>query len=77
MMLYMEAGKTWRQNDGSALIPSGVTMTADEATEYYAKINDINTFVNEAVVKIITGAEPLESFDNITESLSKWNRPLH
>lgn len=71
MMTYMEAGKTWLQNDGSALIPTSVTMTADEATEYYSKINDINTFVNEAIVKIITGAEPVDSFDNVAQTLKE------
>jgi putative aldouronate transport system substrate-binding protein len=68
-MSYLEAGKTWMKDDTSALIPSFVTMTADEATEYYSKINDINTLTNESIVKIITGAEPVESFDKTLQTL--------
>lgn len=71
MMIYMEAGMTWQKDDTSALLPAGITLTADEASEYYAKINDINTLVSENVVRIITGAQSVDSFDGVVETLKE------
>ncbi len=67
---YMEAGVTWKTNDGSALIPNFVTMTAEEASDYNSIINDANTLVVEKTVRIITGADPIDSLDKMIETLN-------
>jgi putative aldouronate transport system substrate-binding protein len=66
---YMEAGQAWLENDASALIPPFVTLTADETYEYNAIFTDAETLVQETTVKIITGAEPMEAYDRMLDTL--------
>lgn len=66
------AGKIWDanldMNSGYASM-LGVTLSETESAEYTPLINDINTYVTEAVVTFINGTKPLSEFDGYREQL--------
>ena len=51
------------------VISTFVTMTADESSEYASIMNNIDTYVNETLVKFIMGIRPLEEFDTYVEDI--------
>lgn len=61
---------TWATNkDNAYKIPQGTTMTADESSAYNTTFSDINTYVNECLVKFITGDKPLSELDGFAAEL--------
>ena len=64
--------ETWDTNkDNAYKIPQGTTMTADESSDYNSKFSDINTLVQESLVKFIVGDKPLDEIDAFVEELHK------
>ena len=55
------------------MLPSCMTMTDDENSEYVALYTDIETLVNENTVKFITGEKSLDEFDEFVEMLHTYN----
>ena len=59
---------TWKV-DASLCMPTNMTMTPDETTEYYSYFTDIQTMVAEYTVKAILGEEDIEQFDTFVASM--------
>ena len=55
------------------MLPSCMTMTDDENSEYVALYTDIETLVNENTVKFITGEKSLNEFEAFVEMLHTYN----
>ena len=50
-----------------------ITMSVDESTRYSNIMSDINTYVNEMVLKFIMGEEPMENWDAYVEKIKKMD----
>lgn len=55
------------------MIPSTVTKTDEENTEYSQLFTDIETLTNENTVKFITGEKPLSEWDSYVAQLKQYN----
>ncbi len=56
--------------DGLYNLPkAGVTMTADETTEYNTIYSDIDTYMDETIAKFVVGDLPLDQFDSFVDTL--------
>lgn len=58
-----DAVSTWQKTDVDKHQLPPITPTPEESTEFAKIMNDINTLVDEMTLKIILGAEPVDSFD--------------
>jgi putative aldouronate transport system substrate-binding protein len=58
-----DAVTTWQNTDIDKHQMPPVTPSPEESTEFAKIKNDLDTLVDEMILKIILGAEPLESFD--------------
>ncbi|MDD6023182.1 MAG: extracellular solute-binding protein [Oscillospiraceae bacterium] len=57
-------------NDGLYNLPrTGVNMNVEESEEYNSLYSDIETYMDEHIVKFIVGDEPLSDFDSFVETL--------
>ncbi|NTV90544.1 MAG: extracellular solute-binding protein [Clostridiales bacterium] len=66
----MEAAAVWSTNkDYSWNIPSTVSLSADEASEFTNIIMDILTYSSEMTNKFITGKEPMSKFDDFVKQM--------
>jgi putative aldouronate transport system substrate-binding protein len=65
-----DAYKTWQQPTNEKLMPP-VTPTQDESRQYARIMAEVNTRFDEVFAKVITGAEPLESWDTFVEELKQ------
>ncbi|MGG1516436.1 extracellular solute-binding protein [Paenibacillus oryzisoli] len=64
-----DAVTAWQKTDMVKHQLPPVTPTPDESTEFAKIMNDMNTLVNEMILKIVLGAEPVESFDKYAEKM--------
>lgn len=65
-----ELPETWGINkDNAYKIPTGVSMTADESSAYNSVFTDINTYVQENLVKFVVGQKPLSELDAFVDEL--------
>ncbi len=55
------------------MLPSCMTMTDDENSEYVALYTDIETLTHENTVKFITGEQSLDDYDAFVEQLHTYN----
>lgn len=70
----LEAMAIWeKDNDGSYIIPSTLSQTADEAVELANIMNDIDTYRSEKVVSFILGTESLDNYDEFVETIKSMN----
>lgn len=57
-------------NDGLYNMPKvGVNLTVDESSAYNARYSDIETYMDENIVKFIVGDKPLDEFDAYVDTL--------
>ncbi len=56
-------------NDTAYNYPSGAAMTVPESEAYYAKYNEIDTYIDETVLQFILGDKPLTEYDAFRETL--------
>ena len=64
----------WREGvDDEYVIPSGVSLTAEENTEAVSIYSDIETLCMESIAAFITGDKPLSEFDAFVESIKSMN----
>lgn len=57
-------------NDGLYNMPKvGVNLTVDESSAYNTRYSDIETYMDENIVKFIVGDKPLDEFDAYVETL--------
>ena len=59
----------WASAQYDLIIPTTVSMTAEETSEYASLYADILTLVQENTVKFITGAQSLDDYDAFVEQL--------
>ena len=64
--------EVWEQASLEHVIPSAVTMTADESNEFYTLYTSVQTMVDEMTVKFITGAESLEKYEEFVDRLHQY-----
>lgn len=64
-----DALAVWKNTDNDKYGLPPVSPTPQEATEMAKIMNDVNTLVDEASLKIILGSEPLDYFDKYVEKL--------
>ena len=55
------------------MMPTTLTMTAEEGTEFNAIMNDINTYVSENTTAFVTGERSLEEWDAYVEQIKAMN----
>ena len=55
------------------LLPSCMTMTDEENSEFVALYTDIETLTHENTVKFITGEQSLDDYDAFAEQLRTYN----
>ncbi|HEU5103747.1 MAG TPA: extracellular solute-binding protein, partial [Roseiflexaceae bacterium] len=65
-----DAYKIWQQPTNEKLMPP-VTPTQDESRQYAKIMAEVNTRFDEVFAKVITGAEPIESWDAFVEELKQ------
>lgn len=46
-----------------------LTQTAEESARFNSIMNDVNTYFNETINKLIMGIEPLDNFDKFVGTL--------
>ena len=60
-------------NQKEHILKGATRITGDEISEYSTIMTDISSRVDEVVVKIIMGIEPIESFDALVEQIKGMN----
>jgi putative aldouronate transport system substrate-binding protein len=50
---------------------SGINLTTDESTEYYGLYSDIETYMDEHIIKFIVGDQSLDEFDDYVATLKQ------
>ncbi len=61
--------EVWKVNT-DLVLPTNMTMTPEETSEYYSYFTDIQTMVGEFTAKAIMGSEDLSQFDSFVTSLN-------
>ncbi|WNR43033.1 type 2 periplasmic-binding domain-containing protein [Paenibacillus roseipurpureus] len=64
-----DAVTVWQKTDMAKHQLPPITPTPEESSEFAKIMNDTNTLVNEMILKIILGAEPVDSFDKFVEKM--------
>lgn len=75
--ISVKAVDTWLENQDYQphILPTGVTRTTDESTEFSALYNSIGTYVQEMSLKFMTGEESLDKFDEYLATLDSMGLP--
>ena len=63
--------KTWSNTDAYEHTLPNLYVKTEELNEFAQLNNDIDTYVDEMMMKFIIGAEPLENYDKMIEQLHK------
>lgn len=64
----------WREGvDDEYVIPSGVSLTAEESTEAANIYSDIETLCMESIAAFVTGDKSLDEFDAFVEEIQGMN----
>ncbi|MFC0215503.1 extracellular solute-binding protein [Paenibacillus chartarius] len=69
MQVQRDAVSTWQKTDIAKHQLPPITPTPEESSEFAKIMNDVNTLVNEMILKIILGAEPVDSFDTYVSKM--------
>jgi putative aldouronate transport system substrate-binding protein len=69
----LNAIEVWNgANDGLYNLPrSGINLTTDESTKYYGLYTDIETYMDEHIIKFIVGDQSLDEFDDYVATLKQ------
>ena len=65
--------KQWIPDDTSYVYAPAATMTQEEAEDYAYIMNDINTFVEETVMKFVVGEKSLDEWGSFVSGLEQMN----
>ncbi len=65
-----ESLKVWTEPTNEKILPP-ITPTQDESSRFATIMNDVNTRFQEMMVKVITGVEPVESWDAVVSQLKQ------
>lgn len=61
----LSAYTTWGDSSTGDWVMPPITMTAEEGEDYNEIFSNVQTYVNEMVLRIITGALPVSEWDNV------------
>lgn len=64
-----DAVSTWQKTDVDKHQLPPITPTPEESSEFAKIMNDVNTLVDEMILKIILGAEKVDSFDTYVSKM--------
>jgi putative aldouronate transport system substrate-binding protein len=68
--LQYECAPTWDSNSDDAYqMPSAISMTADETTEYNAIYGDIQTTIEENLTKFAVGERSMDEWDDFVQTI--------
>lgn len=62
--------KTWGEAGTDYVMPR-VQLSDEESRKYSNKMNEINTFVEEKILKFVMGVEPIDKFEKFVEQVKK------
>lgn len=65
------AGEVWSQVDNSNLLPEGLSLTVDESSRVSTLYGDIATYLDEHIIAMIVGNEPLSYFDQVLTAIEE------
>ena len=65
----LDAFDTWGESASGDWVMPPVTLTSQEGEEFSAIYGDIETYVNETVVKFITGDKPISEFEEFASRI--------
>lgn len=65
------AWETWSDNDAEKHTVPNLYVKSDELNEYAQLNADVDAYMQEMIMKLIIGAEPLENYDNMIDQLHK------
>jgi putative aldouronate transport system substrate-binding protein len=69
-----DAPQIWsKNNDGAYTMPTAVSFTSDEGTEFSQIMGDINTYISEMNIKFILGQEPMSKYDDYAKKIKSMN----
>ncbi len=68
---YHDSVHVWDTASTDEVMPSGMTLNAEEAEEYSSTYNDIQTFVSENLAKFVMGLSPMSEYDNFVKTLNE------
>jgi len=69
----LNAQSVWVQGEIDYIIPPTVALTAEEGTEYANIFQDIETYVMERTLSIITGQESIDTWDSVVAQIKTMN----
>jgi putative aldouronate transport system substrate-binding protein len=64
---------TWAAASDKNMIPAAVSMSTEETNEYAAIFNDIDTYVQETLLKIVLGQQGMDVWDSMVEQIKSMN----
>lgn len=67
---YHASVHVWDATSAEEVMPSGLTLNAQESEEYSSLYNDISTYVNECVAKFVMGLMPMSEYDAFVKNLT-------
>ena len=69
----IDAVQTWTKNipDTSRIIPSALSLTAEEIDTYTEIMNQIDTYFQEEVNKVITGRSSIKDWPKVVEKIKE------
>jgi len=68
---YHDSVHVWNVGSTDEVMPSGMTLNAEESEEYSSQYNDISTFVNENLLKFVTCQKPMSEYDDFVKTLTE------
>ncbi|MDR1116951.1 MAG: hypothetical protein LBL09_01715 [Oscillospiraceae bacterium] len=69
----LEIMDIWSTADDAYVLPSGVSLTAEEATESSNIWGDCSTYISENVLLFVTGGKPLSEWDGFVNQLKSMD----
>lgn len=69
----IDATAVWHNSADNAYMLPPTTLTAEEGAEFSTLMGDIDTYVNEMVLKFITGAESFDKYEQFTKQINSMN----
>ena len=68
---YHDSVHVWDVASTAEVLPSGMTLNAEEAEEYSSAFSDIQTYVSENLAKFVMGMTPMSEYDNFVKTLTE------
>lgn len=65
--------KQWIPDDTNYVYPSSVSLTQEEAEDYAYIMSDIETYVQESIMKFVVGEKSLDEWDSFLAGLEQMN----